>query len=324
MKTRPIAIVVALALAGAGAAAAVALAGSQPAAPPDATQQTPVEVVEPAADSEPAPQPEPAAEPASEEATFDASAPVTTATTASGLTVTAPEGFLATPELARVEEEIAALTGAGHRVGTVMLDLTTGNALSYNADERLYPASSIKALYCTMVCEKCGGPGADAATMERCLVDSSNKDYEALIDAYGMPAFGAWLAAHGAPGASADGSVYWYPDISARELAACWQEVYRYGTSGEPGSSELVGYLARTQNSPIGATLRGSCEVWAKAGWFPDNGELVATNDAGVVFSASGPYVLVVMTDLSANLDGLRPLIEALDATHATMCGAQA
>lgn len=264
---------------------------------------------------------EPESEPQPAEPAFDASAPVVSETSPSGVSVTAPEGFLSTDAFARVETEISALTSAGHHVDVVLYDLSTGSSVIYNADERLYPASSIKALYSAMVCETSGGSGGMADVMERCLVDSSNEDYEALIDAYGMTAFGAWLRAHDAVEAADDGSVWYYPYISAGELASCWREIYRYGTSGEAGGAELSGYLARTNYTPMGALLRGECEVWAKPGWFPDNGELVATNDAGVVFSESGPYVFVVMTDLSADLDGLTPLLAALDEAHEVMCG---
>lgn len=252
---------------------------------------------------------------------FDPTAPVVSETSPSDVSVTAPEGFLSTDAFAQVETEISALTSTGHHVGMVLYDLSTGSSVTYNADERLYPASSIKALYSAMVCETNGGSGGMAGVMERCLVDSSNEDYEALIDAYGMPAFGAWLRAHDAVEAADDGSVWYYPYISAGELASCWREIYRYGTSGEAGGAELAGYLARTNYTPMGALLRDECEVWAKPGWFPDNGELVATNDAGVVFSAGGPYVFVVMTDLSADLDGLTPLLAALDEAHDVMCG---
>ena len=268
------------------------------------------------ADPEPEPEPEPA------DANFDATAPVVTSTSESGISVTAPNAFLATSAFAQVEDKISALVASGYHVGVVMRDLTTGNQITYNTDERLYPASSIKAPYCAMVCETNGGSGAMSQTMENCLVNSSNEDYEALINAYGMPAFGAWIAEHGAPEASADGSIWWYPEISAGELAALWEEIYRYGTSGEAGGAELAGYLARTESSPIGDTLRETCEVWSKPGWFPDNGELVATNDAGVVFSESGTYVMVIMTSMSSNLDGLVPLVEALDNAHSVMCRA--
>ena len=323
MRARVVVVSVVLLAVVAGGAFAVwrGVAPGSQAQVPSVAESEPVEVSDPVAEPEPEPESEPAPEPEPTEAELLADAPVVSATSESGVSVTAPEGFLATEAFARVDAEIAAIVGSGHTVGVVMRDLTTGRSISYNADERLYPASSIKALYCAMVCETSGSSGGMADVMERCLVNSSNEDYEALIGAYGMPAFGAWLGAHGATEAAYDGSIWYYPDISAGELAACWQEIYRFGTSGEAGGAELAGYLARTNYTPAGALLRDECEVWAKPGWFPDNGELVATNDAGVVFSESGPYVFAVMTDMSANLDGLTPLIDALDAAHDVMCG---
>lgn len=274
----------------------------------------PEEDVEPESEDEDEPEPE--------EAALEADAPVVTESSASGVSVTAPEGFLATEEFARVDAEIAALRDRGHTVGVCLLDLQTGRSLLYNADEQLYPASSAKALYCAMVCEANGGSGGMAATMERCLVDSSNEDYEALIKTFRLAPFATWLSEHGAPGAGRNAVDHYYPDISAGELAACWQEIYRFGTSGEAGADELVGYLSRTVVTPIGETLRDECEVWSKAGWFPaDENDLASTNDAGVVLSDCGPYVLAVMTDLPADLDGLTPLIDALDAAHDAMCG---
>lgn len=263
-------------------------------------------------------------EPEPDEPTFDASATKVSETSQSGIGVTAPEGFLETSAFAQVDAEISALVSTGHHVGVVLRDLQTGCTISYNADERLYPASSIKAAYCTWVLETNGGSAGMADVMERCLVDSSNEDYETLIGTFGLSAYGSWLSAHGATAAAADGSYYFYPYISAGELASLWEEIWRYGTSGEAGGAELAGYLSRTGSTPIGELLRGSYDVWAKPGWFPDNGELVATNDAGVIFSDCGAYVLVVMTDLSADLDGLLPLIDALNVAHGTMCGGSA
>lgn len=321
MRARVVVVSVVLLAVVAGGAFAVwqGLASDGQSRDADVSEPEPMEITDPVA--EPAAEPEPAPEPEPTEAELLADAPVVSATSESGVSVTAPDGFLATEAFAQVDAEIAALRNQGYSVGVSLVDLQTGRSISYNADERLYPASSIKALYCAMVCETSGGSGGMADVMERCLVNSSNEDYEALIGTYGMPAFGAWLGAHGATEAAYDGSIWYYPEISAGELAACWQEIYRFGTSGEAGGAELAGYLARTNYTPAGALLRDECEVWAKPGWFPDNGELVATNDAGVVFSESGPYVFAVMTDMSANLDGLTPLIDALDAAHDVMCG---
>ena len=252
--------------------------------------------------------------------TFDPSGPDVGASTGVGVTVLAPEGFSVTQAMADVDTQVQALLDRGHDVGVVLTDLGSGRRISYNADKPFYPASSVKALYCAMVCEKHGGSGGMAAQMRQCLVDSSNEDYEALISAYGMSSFGSWLAAHGAPEAAPDGSYHFYPEISAAEMAACWQEIWRYGTSGEPGAAELTGYLERTAHSPTGELLRDTCEVWSKPGWFPATSDgLSATVDAGVVFAPSCTYVLVVMSDMPSDLDGLKPLIAALDAAHATM-----
>ena len=274
---------------------------------------------EPGAEQEPEPEPE--AEPA--EDAFDASAPVVDATSELGVDVTAPEGFLDTPEFSAVEQEIVALENAGYSVSVRMVDLETGRGVSYNADEVRYPASSIKAAYCAMICETNGGSAGMGATMADCLLNSSNEAYTSLIETFRLAPFAQWLTKAGAPDAGSRAHDHYYPDISANELAAVWEGIWRYGTSGEAGASELTSYLSQTGYTPIGELLREKCEVWSKAGWYPaDENSLTSTNDAGVVFSDSGTYVLVVMTDLSAYLDGISPLISALDAAHDVMCGA--
>lgn len=249
-------------------------------------------------------------------------ASVTTVTTPAGVTATAPEGFVDTPSCERLDQAVLDVEGKGYKLGFVLVDLETGRSLSRNADERLYPASSIKAAYCAMVMEGNGGAGGMSATVEDCLVNSSNDAFHALIDTYGLSSYGSWLQAHGAPAAGGDAYVYYYPWISANELASVWEEIWRFGTSGQPGGAELAGYLARTNHTPMGGLLRGSYEVWSKPGWYPDDGTgLSATNDAGVVFSDCGPYVLVVMTDAPEDFDALLPLIDALNAAHGKMCG---
>lgn len=40
-----------------------------------------------------------------------------------------------------------------------------------------------------------------------------------------------------------------------------------------------------------------------------------------MVFADEGDYVLVILTDIGDNTDALIPLVEALDASHASMCG---
>ena len=178
------------------------------------------------------------------------------------------------------------------------------------------------AAYCAAICETYGGSAGWSQTMAQCLINSANDAYTTLIRTVGLSLLTSWLSANDAPGAAAEAPSHYYPDITAEELANVWLEIWRYGTSGEAGADELASYLSQTDYTPMGALLRDECEVWAKPGWYPaDENNLTSTNDAGVVFSDDGTYVLVVMTDLSADLDRLTPLIDALDAAHDVMCG---
>lgn len=242
--------------------------------------------------------------------------------TSGGLVVTGPEEFLGSEELAYLEEQVAELEEQDVNLGIVVLDLETGYSIEYNADERLYPASSIKAAYCAMVCEEYGGAGELSWALGECLVNSSNEAYELLRDTHGLDAFGDWLEDLGATEASAQAREYGYPDISAGELAEVWEEIFRFGTPGEDGSDELVDALAATNYTALGGLLRDEYEVWSKPGWyFQDSYDITSTNDAGVVFSDCGPYVVAVMTDLNGDLPGLLPLLDSLNAAHGAMCG---
>ncbi len=318
------------ALAGAGCAVLLAACSAQgPAAETPDEPAALVEVQDRDAEEKPAAQedekdeePEPAAEDESATDAFDASAPVVDATSGRGIAVTAPGGFLDTPEFAAVEAEVAALEDAGYSVSVRMVDLDTGRGITYNADVERYPASAIKAPFCAWLCSAYGGSAGMAQTVADCLINSSNDAYKALIDTFGLTAFAQWLDAHGAPNAVDEAWTHYYPNISANELANVWTQIWRYGTSGEAGADELAGYLSQTASTPLGGLLRDEHEVWSKAGWYPaDENRLTSTNDAGVVFSDDGTYVVVVMTDLSAYLDGLTPLLSALDAAHDVMCG---
>lgn len=245
-----------------------------------------------------------------------------TYTTDSGIEVVAPEAFASTDELAAVEEALAALQEDGSTVGFVLWDMDSDRSLRYNDDSRFYSASSIKIAVCTMIFEENGGGAGYSDTIYNALVNSSNDDFSRLTHIFGYANVSEWLIANGAPEAGADAASSQYVYISASELANVWQEVWRYGTSGEDGSEELGSYLAQTNHSPIGTTLRDVYEVWSKPGWYPnDSYNIPASNDAGIVFSDTGDYVLVVLTDIGDNTDALIPLIEALDAAHSSMCG---
>lgn len=57
-----------------------------------------------------------------------------------------------------------------------------------------------------------------------------------------------------------------------------------------------------------------------KPGWYPGGGYNVQ-NDAGVVLSSDGHYVLAVMSSACGQYGSLASLVRAIDAVHADMVG---
>ena len=251
-----------------------------------------------------------------------AEAPTRTSTTDAGLTVTAPEAFLGSAELAAVEDEIASLEEDGFTVSIVLLDLETRRGVTYNADAAMYPASSIKAAFCAWLYETKGGAGKLSSEVANAIINSDNEAYDKITDTYGYESFESWYKDVSGFAFERPRVHYIYPHVTASSLASVWEEIYDFGTSDEKGADELGSYLAQTAVSPIAEVLRGDVEVWSKAGWYPaDEWDIPASNDAGVVFSDTGAYVMVVMTNMSSNLGALEPLVSALDAAHTLMCG---
>ncbi|MGO5212116.1 serine hydrolase, partial [Parafannyhessea sp. LCP21S3_E6] len=242
---------------------------------------------------------------------------------AGGISVTAPEGFASTPTCRHLQDAVAAFTAKGYHLGFAMVDLKTGRGASYNADQKFYPASSIKAVYVTAILESThGGAAASAGAITKCLVDSDNDAFRTLLKTYGYNVYGSWLQSR-APEAAQEAYGYNYPHISAAGMLNCWREVYRFGKSGEAGASLLTGCLARTNHSAWGALLRDRFTVWSKPGWYPVNEGLAstATADNGIVFSDCGDYAVAVLSDAPSDFGSLLPVLDALNAAHGKMCG---
>ena len=243
--------------------------------------------------------------------------------TSQGIQLNAPEGFDKTPTCENLDAAVKAFREKGYNLGFVMIDLKTGRSATYDADRKLYPASCVKAIYCTAIAEANGGFGRSASTAQDCIVNSSNDAYHSLISSYGLPTYASWLEAHGAKDAGGMAYVHFYPDMTANELASSWRGIYDFCKSDKPGASQLAEWLGSSNHTPLGGLLRlGGTKVWAKPGWYPADGSgKVATNDAGIVFSDCGDYLCVVMSDASEDFDSLFPVIDALNAAHGKMCG---
>ncbi|PLS29203.1 serine hydrolase [Bifidobacterium parmae] len=159
---------------------------------------------------------------------------------------------------------------------------------------------------------------------------SDNSSFAALHRTYGSGSFAAWATrAH----VGADVTSGAYLDISSTDMARMWTMGYGYLFHGDatlavrgskPATSDaarqwLAGEFTDTLNSSIHNALGGSdgYAVYTKAGWI-DDGDYKALNDAGIVTTGSGDYVIAVMTDAVGQYDLVAGLVSALDGIHSS------
>ncbi|KFI95715.1 serine hydrolase [Bifidobacterium stellenboschense] len=159
---------------------------------------------------------------------------------------------------------------------------------------------------------------------------SDNSSFAALHRTYGSGSFAAWATrAH----VGADVTSGAYLDISSTDMARMWTMGYGYLFHGDstlavrgskPVTSDearqwLAGEFTDTLNSSIHNALGDSdgYAVYTKAGWI-DDGDYKALNDAGIVSTGSGDYVLAVMTDAVGQYDLVAGLVSALDGVHSS------
>lgn len=175
-----------------------------------------------------------------------------------------PETFADSVGFQELLYQVNAWHEAGHQVGFVLRDLTTGAQISYNQEQVFYPASSIKGPYVACLYQTLVDTGqvqeSDLHKLaEAAIVNSDNDAYIALHKRFGEPRgekdFRQWAEDCGATSTGAknpeDFSNYHYPPVSASQLAAMWTQMYSYLTSGTDGANTVAGFLAARTTSPI-------------------------------------------------------------------------
>ena len=233
---------------------------------------------------------------------------------------------------AALTQEIAAFEERGLTVAFVLHDVEGGGELTYDADEELYPASSIKGPFTTCIYQELVEKGlADLAVVEPVarvtILESSDEGYRTLHELFGEQAFVTWLADAGVgPGSygTLEQMVAWnYPHVSARQLALMWRHVFEYlSTTDTEASRQLASLFDAREASSVRMAVDEGVRTWSKMGWFESVSDFrsePATVEAGTVFAESGTYVFAVMTTAPAELDSLVPLLAALDAAHDAM-----
>ena len=197
-------------------------------------------------------------------------------------------------------------------ISFVMIDLYSGNGISYNVDKEYYSASCIKGPYITALVA--GRPEVldyMSNTLNTIIVQSDNELYSNLRKSHGRNEFIEWCKASRI---NTDVSIYNYPRITALELAKFWVHGYFYYNTDDTGS--LIGSWLETPNvSAINKVLgpesphgKDIIKTQSKAGWICEDGYR-STTDAGIVYPKnSSPYLISVCTDIPSDVASLEPL----------------
>lgn len=216
---------------------------------------------------------------------------------------------------ARLQGAVDGIHRRGSNVGFVLVDLATGQGVSCNPDADFYSASTLKGPYvASLACKNPGSVNGWLGVMSNTIRWSSNDDYARLWRNFGPGSMYEWCAEAGVDQSIASTKYKW---LSTRELCKLWLRNYEFFTSGEANS--WIGDLYTTPNeSVVKTTVGASCATWSKAGWYYE-GRSRSTSEGGVVWSAHGPYLVTIMSDVPGNFAALRDVMWALDAAHASM-----
>lgn len=210
-------------------------------------------------------------------------------------------------------------------MGFVVFDLAERRGLGYNVDTSFFSASTVKAPFVASVVQGAvdvGTASMDDEMTERIvsegtgimahdgvdrydlktvlahtLVHSDNTGYALLRERFGAEAFEAWCAQAGVDAVSWNGA--WYPNYSVRDLAELWVSIGSYLVEGEGNAGWLADQLSATSASFLREALGDRARVLSKPGYEMASATVAtgALNDAGVVLSEGGAYVIAIMSD---------------------------
>lgn len=192
-------------------------------------------------------------------------------------------------------------------VGIVLINMDTGQGITYNVDQKVYGASSFKALYSLYLCEtlvETGkldlGESGVSSLIEAAVVNSDNQSYELLRDVYDSQGFDKWVKKLGAAECKVD-VMSDYPEYCPRTSAKLWLHALRYFETDTKTAQWLKALTGKTTYSYLRIGLKGSdAKIYDKAGWINEGG-LSSSTDAGIVELNGSTYLVSVMTNMPAS-----------------------
>lgn len=208
-----------------------------------------------------------------------------------------------------LQSEIDKNTSKGYKTGFVVMNLNSLEGFSYNADEKIYSASTIKGPYIvSMVKSDNSLLEKEKTRIEATLIRSSNYDYESLRDKYGNEHFISFSAETGND--LVVDTTRNYQFLTPRKLAHLWLGNYIFFESGETGDS-LGKIFENPVISPIHEIFSEEFITRTKAGWITKNNTRV-TNDAGIVYTENGDFLVVIMTTAPCDFSVVENMAEAI------------
>jgi hypothetical protein len=214
-----------------------------------------------------------------------------------------------------LQTSLSSIQTRGYGVGFMMVDLTTGQGIAYNADQSFYSASTIKGPYvASVVSAKPSSALTWRSTMEATIRQSSNDGYASLRNAFGPSPMQQWCSKVGVPSSVAS---YNYTNFSTRTLTKLWLQNYTFFTGGEKNSKLCQSWFTSSRNSVIHATLGKYHYMNTKPGWIGSSAR--AANDAGIVWGNGGPYLITILTNAPGNVGIMKPLVWSIEKAHNEM-----
>lgn len=209
----------------------------------------------------------------------------------------------------------------GYEIGFVLVDIRTGDAISYHAGAEIYSASVIKAPYIFSLLESGIAPTRD---MYLAGNQSDNDAYQRIRRAYGNQVFADWIAGTGVP---QEQSRTRY--ILTTPLDLC--RMFYKGTGLLLGKEEYSDWARDTftdsLNSAIALTVgegkeKHNKKVYSKAGWIASDSSSVENSYTnGAIVDGDYPYVVTIMSNSPGyiGIEYAKDLMPMLDQIHDEM-----
>lgn len=233
-----------------------------------------------------------------------------------------------------IRAQITSFENSGFEISFVVSDISTGATLAYRPNSVHYSASAIKGP--VVLSDFAAGsinaanPGTTTTNLiQQTIVNSNNDTYAQITQQYGLTNLSNW-----ADSVNVDNEIgrTKYAWMSAADFAKLWALGYDYlfatGTNQANSNSTLLAnaalndtnkqwfanYFTQSHNSFINQALTST--VYTKPGWINTDQYFLAQNDAGIVKSDKGDYIIAVMSTAYGQYDQLSTLVQALAAVH--------